>query len=349
MHFKSKRSASLALAVTLSLFASGGAFSLETGRDGPGAIYHTSSTQTVLTSVESIRAAQMVLRDRGYYNGPINGVLNNQTRTAIRQFQRDRDLAVTGDLDLNTARALGIASSSGEQAVLVEIDEPRAERIGRDSIRVSVVARLRSGGWQVFADNFISGNTLHVYVRGIPPRGPSTQAMTEQRVTATIDNARGVSIVIFHGARRDITVQVSGAGGGGSIGVNNSRRILTITNRLLSAYQRQLNLRGTRTNIIFDSRNDLGAAETELLFNFYSLQAAAELFNRMASSVNDTDALTGAVEALVRNARLAHRTMRRNEGRLRLSSGVRSDWEHLRTELARIDPNYGNFDVDIDN
>ena len=69
--------------------------------------------QTVYTSVEAIREAQRVLRDRGFYNGPVNGVMNFQTRNAIRQFQRDRNLALTGEIDLDTARALGIAHESG--------------------------------------------------------------------------------------------------------------------------------------------------------------------------------------------------------------------------------------------
>jgi peptidoglycan hydrolase-like protein with peptidoglycan-binding domain len=307
--------------------------------------------QTVYTSVATIREAQIVLRDRGYYNGPINGVLSFQTRNAIRQFQRDRNLPLTGELDLDTARALGIAHSSGSEAVLVEINNPRAERAGRNSIRISADAITRSGGWEVFTDQFISGDTLHVYVRGVPPRGPSTQAIDHHPVTATIDGASGVSKVIFHGAQRDITVQISGPGGGsggGLINVNDSRRLSALSTRLLNGYLRDLNLRGNRNQIIFDSRTNLRDAEAELLFNLYSLQAAAELLNQMASTVNDQDALRGAVESIVRQSRLINRAMNRSEARLNLSSSLRTDWERFRAELARINPSYGDFDTDID-
>jgi hypothetical protein len=60
------------------------------------------------TSVEAIRAAQLSLRDRGYYSRLISGRMNPATRKAFRQFQRDVRLPVTGALDLATAEALGV-------------------------------------------------------------------------------------------------------------------------------------------------------------------------------------------------------------------------------------------------
>ena len=65
-------------------------------------------SQTGLSSYDSIRSAQIALRTRNYYNGPINGVMNQATRDAINSFQHDRNIAITGDLNIATARALGI-------------------------------------------------------------------------------------------------------------------------------------------------------------------------------------------------------------------------------------------------
>ncbi|HSE98994.1 MAG TPA: peptidoglycan-binding domain-containing protein [Blastocatellia bacterium] len=310
-------------------------------------IVSTPMVQTVLTSVDSIRAAQTVLRDRGYYNGPINGTMNFQTRNALRRFQQDRNLPVTGDLDLRTAQALGIASNTGDQAVLVEISNPRAERISRNSIRIMAEATTRSGGWRVYTDHFVSGDTLHVYVRGIPPRGPSTQAIDSHSIDTTIDDASGVSRAIFHGAQRDITVQISGVGGGSPIGVINSRQILATVDRLLTTFQRDLNLRGNRNSIIFGDRRNLRETEAEMLVYLTSLRAAADLFNQMAVGNSDTPALTGAVEALARQSRVINRFIRRSEAQLNLSSRFRSDWDQLRSDLSRINPSYGNFDDDI--
>ena len=62
---------------------------------------------TVPRSVSmDIRAAQRQLKDRGYYSGPVDGVIGAATEGALRAYQRDRGLKVTGRLDPPTARSL---------------------------------------------------------------------------------------------------------------------------------------------------------------------------------------------------------------------------------------------------
>jgi Putative peptidoglycan binding domain len=68
--------------------------------------------EDAFTSVEMIQAAQRSLRDRSYYSKPINGRMNPATRKALRQFQRDVHLPVTGVLDQATAEALGITRNT---------------------------------------------------------------------------------------------------------------------------------------------------------------------------------------------------------------------------------------------
>jgi peptidoglycan hydrolase-like protein with peptidoglycan-binding domain len=68
--------------------------------------------QTVLTSADNVRSAQIALRSRNYYNGQANGVMSQATRDAISNFQHDRHIASTGELDIATARALGIPVKS---------------------------------------------------------------------------------------------------------------------------------------------------------------------------------------------------------------------------------------------
>jgi hypothetical protein len=68
----------------------------------------------------------------------------------------------------------------------------------------------------------------------------------------------------------------------------------------------------------------------------------------MASTVNDPDALRGAIESIVRQARLINRVMNRNQPRVNVSANLKDDWERFRAELARINPSYGDFDTDID-
>ena len=53
-----------------------------------------------------IRAAQRQLKDRGYYSGPVDGVIGAATEGALRAYQRDRGLKVSGRLDPPTVRSL---------------------------------------------------------------------------------------------------------------------------------------------------------------------------------------------------------------------------------------------------
>jgi Putative peptidoglycan binding domain len=52
------------------------------------------------------KAVQAELARRGYYRGPINGVLGPESRSAIRSFQARNGLPVTGRIDGDLFRAL---------------------------------------------------------------------------------------------------------------------------------------------------------------------------------------------------------------------------------------------------
>lgn len=49
---------------------------------------------------------QAALADRGYYRGRIDGVIGTETRRAVRMFQRDAGLPVTGRIDRRLLNAL---------------------------------------------------------------------------------------------------------------------------------------------------------------------------------------------------------------------------------------------------
>lgn len=56
-----------------------------------------------------VKRMQQALQDRGHYQGKIDGVMGLRTRSSIRGFQKAEDLPVTGEIDLQTARKLGVA------------------------------------------------------------------------------------------------------------------------------------------------------------------------------------------------------------------------------------------------
>ena len=101
---------------------------------------------TIYTATERIRAAQQALAQQNYYRGPVNGVLDDATRTALFQFQVDRGLRGTGNLDGRTAQALGLdlgASVGGSASVSGSVLSPStASMVRRDA--QSLVARVRS-------------------------------------------------------------------------------------------------------------------------------------------------------------------------------------------------------------
>ncbi len=61
-----------------------------------------------LSSPVMVQRAQQALREKGYYEGAINGEMTPRTQQALKIFQRENHLAETGLLDMETARSLRI-------------------------------------------------------------------------------------------------------------------------------------------------------------------------------------------------------------------------------------------------
>ena len=60
----------------------------------------------------SITDLQQALKSRGYYNGPIDGIIGPQTELAVRKFQESNGLPHQGFVTMETLRMLGLASST---------------------------------------------------------------------------------------------------------------------------------------------------------------------------------------------------------------------------------------------
>ena len=65
----------------------------------------------------TIRHAQQKLERLGYPVGSADGVLGTETRTALRNFQRDKNLNATGELDAETLSALDQDAGSATSGV----------------------------------------------------------------------------------------------------------------------------------------------------------------------------------------------------------------------------------------
>jgi peptidoglycan hydrolase-like protein with peptidoglycan-binding domain len=95
---------------------------------------------TIYTAAERVRAAQQALAQLNYYRGPVNGRLDDDTRNALFQFQVDRGMRGTGNLDGRTVQALGLNMGGGTTGAALSAAQASAVR--RDA--QSLVSRLRN-------------------------------------------------------------------------------------------------------------------------------------------------------------------------------------------------------------
>jgi len=60
-------------------------------------------------SSNTVKATQTELKQKGYYDGEVDGVLGAQTRAGLRRYQKEKGLAGDGRLTHETANHLGVA------------------------------------------------------------------------------------------------------------------------------------------------------------------------------------------------------------------------------------------------
>lgn len=57
---------------------------------------------------DRIRELQTALKDAGYYNGPIDGLIRNQTMSGVNAYQRAKGLPVDQYINMETVKSLGL-------------------------------------------------------------------------------------------------------------------------------------------------------------------------------------------------------------------------------------------------
>lgn len=65
----------------------------------------------------SVESAQQALKDEGFYYGEVTGEKDTDTTAAIKRYQIRNGLQITGDLNEETLKALGINSSGARSVV----------------------------------------------------------------------------------------------------------------------------------------------------------------------------------------------------------------------------------------
>ena len=77
-------------------------------RSGSRLYYYFKSRQELLRDPAYVASLQTVLRNRGYYCGPIDGVMSDNVSEAIARVQKNHVQRVTGTLTVPVRRALNL-------------------------------------------------------------------------------------------------------------------------------------------------------------------------------------------------------------------------------------------------
>lgn len=63
-------------------------------------------------SGDSVRDAQQVLKDKGFYSGSVDGIYGPMTRKAVRSYQQQQNLTTDGRLGPETLSSLGVREAT---------------------------------------------------------------------------------------------------------------------------------------------------------------------------------------------------------------------------------------------
>jgi peptidoglycan hydrolase-like protein with peptidoglycan-binding domain len=89
---------------------------------------------TIYTAADRVRAAQQALAQQNYYRGPINGQLDDATQRALFEFQVDKGIIATGNLDGRTASALGLSPTGNGTETVLTAEEASLLRRGAQTL-----------------------------------------------------------------------------------------------------------------------------------------------------------------------------------------------------------------------
>jgi hypothetical protein len=162
---------------------------------GSGRLRGTDAS-TIYTSVDQVRAAQQALAQLNYYRGSVNGRLDDNTRNALFQFQVDRGLRGTGNLDGRTAQALGInvgIGGVGGGLSGTTLSSAQASTVRRDA--QALVTRLRS---EIGSASFGRLDAARTYSQG--------DLDLWFALSAFADNAAIYEQIVTNGGNRDAAV-----------------------------------------------------------------------------------------------------------------------------------------------
>lgn len=81
----------------------------------------------VLRADQTTSTVQQALKDQGFYYGDVTGKKNADTTAAIRRYQIRNGLQITGEIDAETLRSLGVGAGAGRSGAQPKAVAPQVE------------------------------------------------------------------------------------------------------------------------------------------------------------------------------------------------------------------------------
>ena len=89
---------------------------------------------------------QQALKDQGFYYGDVNGEKTADTTAALRRYQIRNGLQITGEIDAETLRSLGVGARRGRAAVTPQPSRAAAEETEKGRQRGAAISGNFSAG-----------------------------------------------------------------------------------------------------------------------------------------------------------------------------------------------------------
>ena len=142
-------------------------------RGAPGSDPNKKEEVPAFVAESEIKKMQEALRNKGHYQGRIDGVFGLQTRDSIRAHQKVENLPTTGQVDTRTANGLGV----------------RPESTWDNSKNAGLEAKARSGRENAGGETKRAKPSAGI--RRAEGQGSKTRRKTVSRTTFVEDNRGG--------------------------------------------------------------------------------------------------------------------------------------------------------------
>ena len=171
-------------------------------------------------SMDEVQLYQETLKELGYFFGPADGRKGPRTRTALRNFQRDQGLPVTGSLDVATLRRIDdqsqVARTTTRPEPVVPVAATRSYGGGSgDNVLKKVGGGIKTGVTWAGKGIVIAGKSVGTAGK-VTGESVGTAGVVTGKAVGTAGKATGKAVATAGVATADASVTAARAVAGGT-------------------------------------------------------------------------------------------------------------------------------------